>query len=144
MLKSMYGYSRALKIDKKKICNGCGPLSKSGWLAWLIPDTMYGMDISEVCSIHDWMYHYGTGRKGKEIADETFLQNMYTLISQGSWWLRWLRRRRAYKYYLAVKYFGDKAYMANKKGINHHFQFTDGDLERKEIKPFKKKLRKLA
>ena len=61
------------------------------------------------------------------------------MINAGSWWLRFLRRRRAKKYYLAVKYFGKKAFMENKDGINNKFVILDEELKSKEFKIFKKK-----
>jgi len=126
-LKSQYDYYNIPKDVLKKLTNGCGPAG-SGWKSKLIPNTIYGLNIEECCSIHDIGYHFGISDYGKTSADKIFLENMYTLIKHGNWWLRFLRRRRAIKYYLAVKYFGKKAYMANKDGVNNDIEITDNDL----------------
>ncbi|MDL2268868.1 hypothetical protein LJC71_04930 [Desulfosarcina sp. OttesenSCG-928-A07] len=99
--------------QKKDICSGCGP---KGLLSWIIPDTIYGLRISHVCDIHDWMYAVGETIEDKESADRSFLNNMLRLIEvQNSWaWLAWLRRKRAGTYYNAVKLFGGPAFWAGK------------------------------
>ena len=53
-------YWEAAPSEKRKICNGCG--TKEGLN---VPDTMWGLDISEACKIHDWMYQHG-----KTLADK--------------------------------------------------------------------------
>ena len=54
------------------------------------------------------MYWYGTSEKDRQLADEWFLSNTYTLIDDGKqWrWLVWLRKMSADKYYLVVSKFG--------------------------------------
>lgn len=116
-LKTLYGYDNASDTEKKKICNGCGP--SGGWKEKIIPDTIWGLNINPACAIHDWGYHFGTSDWDKERVDLMFLENMNIMISNASWWFRWLRRRRALKYYWAVKYFGKKAFMANKEGTKY-------------------------
>ena len=124
-LKSQYDYYNMPEEVIKKISNGCGDGS---WKNILIPETIYGLNIKECCTVHDIGYYFGISDYGKTSADKIFLENMYTLIKHGTWWLRFLRRRRAIKYYLAVKYFGKKAYMSNKEGINNDIEITDRDL----------------
>jgi hypothetical protein len=60
----------------------------------------------------------------KEEADRVFLWNMLRIIHArtSSRILTWLRRRRAYKYYLAVKHFGGPAFWAGK---NSEMTFRD-------------------
>ena len=137
-LKSMYGYEDASKKKRELICNGCGT---GGWKGWLVPDTIYGLSVANACHVHDWMYHFGMADYGKKLADEMFLDNMYTIIDAHSWWFRWVRKRRAYKYFLAVEYFGEKAYMANKNGVNEDIKVTAKDLEAPQLKPFRKNLK---
>lgn len=120
---SKYDYEDAPEKAKDKICNGCG--AGSGWKSKLpVPNTLYGLDVTECCNIHDWMYYFGISEYGKQLADDVFLVNMYRMIKDGNWWLRFLRRRRAKKYYLAVKYFGKKAYMSNKEGLNNDIKIS--------------------
>lgn len=106
-------YRNLSKIERGKICNGCGTKGLGGLL---VPDTLYGLSITEPCNIHDFMYHVGKTIHDKEHADRVFLDNMYRVISTGKNWrlLVWLRRQRAYKYYLAVREFGHDAFFNNK------------------------------
>jgi len=105
------GYGKMSKAQKEKLCNGCGTKGLGGWL---VPDTLYGLNITEACNIHDWMYFKGKDIYDKEEADRVFLNNMLRIISRGSSWLKWLRRRRAYKYYDAVVMAGGPAFWDNK------------------------------
>lgn len=108
-------YQEAPKELKEKNCNGCGPKSM---LIDVVPDTAWGLDISEACNIHDWMYAEGQTIEHKEEADRTFLNNMLRLIHNAGGWgiLKLLRRRRALTYYQAVKYFGGPAFWSGKSG----------------------------
>ena len=94
-------------------CNGCG----SGWNAKLVPDRIYGLDITEVCCIHDYMYEVGKTAAAKEQADRVFLINLLRVIeAKKAWWFpHFLARRRALKYYEAVKNFGDSAFWKGKE-----------------------------
>lgn len=127
-LKTLYGYYDTPKKIRDKIINGCGPAG-SKWKSKIIPNTLYGLNISEACNIHDFGYYHGVTLKDKDKADDMFLENMNILISNGTWCLRFLRRRRAKKYYLAVKYFGKKAFIANKDGINNNFIILNDELQ---------------
>jgi len=134
---SKYDYETTPKHIIKKICNGCGA-ANGGWKNKLIPETIYGLNIKECCQIHDFMYFFGVSKYGKILADKVFLTNMYRLIADGNYWLRFLRRRRAKKYYLAVKFFGKKAYMSNKEGFNNNIPITSNDLvEQKKYEKLK-------
>lgn len=106
-------YREADPALRSQHCNGCGP---KGALAGIIPDTMYGLDVSEACNIHDWMYTFGKTIGDKDEADRTFLNNLLRLIQNAGGWAvtRWLRRRRALKYFWAVKHFGGPAFWAGK------------------------------
>lgn len=96
---------------KALICNGCGA-AKSKFD--FVPDTVWGLDITPACHIHDWMYHHGKTIDDKDEADRVFLNNMLRLIERGNRFLKPLRRRRALKYYESVVAFGGPAYWANK------------------------------
>ena len=98
---------------KEKGCNGCG----TGWSAKLIPNTIYFLSIKPSCCIHDDMYEMGEPtNEAKEKADRVFLNNMIRQIDAYNKWYypTTLAKRRAYKYYLAVKHFGGGAYWNGK------------------------------
>jgi hypothetical protein len=98
---------------RAQVVNGCGT---EGWKGELVPETMYGLDVSPACNIHDWMYVTGATLADKEEADRVFLNNLLRLIEAagGCTVLRWLRRRRARTYYEAVQHFGGPAFWAGK------------------------------
>lgn len=92
--------------------NGAGP---KGY-GWLVPDTLWGLSITDAANIHDHMYGEGKNLKDKEEADRVFLNNMVRIIEAEteSWIFKWLRMRRANKYFWAVSTFGGPAFWANK------------------------------
>jgi hypothetical protein len=111
ILISTLGY-KALKPEaKKEICNGCG---SAGAKFDFIPDTIYGLNITEVCNIHDYDYHVGETEEDRRAADHRFLNNLMIIINMKGGWLRWFRRRRALKYYEAVRELGSDAFWAGK------------------------------
>lgn len=81
--------------------NGCG---REGLENVLVPDTIWGLDVSPVCRIHDWMYTEARGEQEEIDADAVLAANMVEFIKQRSanWFMAWLRLRRAYKYIDAV------------------------------------------
>lgn len=108
-------YIATSEAEKKKICNGCGT---AGWKGSIVPDTIWGLSITEACWIHDWMYYYGVTAADKFRADIIFLLNMLHLISKGSGFLKLPRRYRATTYYSAVVDLGESAFLSGKEGIN--------------------------
>jgi hypothetical protein len=104
-------YVNALPEVRLAVSNGCGT---EGWKGKLVPDTIWFLNITEICHIHDWMYAIGETQEEKDEADRIFLANLDALIDSGSILLRFPRRHRAYKYYLAVAIAGEKAYWHNK------------------------------
>ena len=105
------GYSALSAGEKHKICNGCGSKGLGGWL---VPDSIWGLNITDVCNIHDYMYSRGTTLQDKEYADRVFLNNLVRKIDDNNKWFRFLRRRRALKMYWVVKTFGEAAFWDNK------------------------------
>jgi len=101
----------AVDIDDRH--GGCGP-GRLGDL--FIPDTMYGLRITSICKIHDWMYMVGETEEDREVADRVFLNNLVRWINYKTSFLplRWLRLIRARSYYTAVRYFGGPAYWNTK------------------------------
>jgi len=81
--------------------NGCG---REGLEGRLIPDTIWGLDISPACNVHDIMYQMADTREEENYADAIFGANLISLIQQKTTFapLKWLRLRRAYKYVDAV------------------------------------------
>jgi len=102
-------------IRRNKISNGCGP---KGWKGNLVPETMYGKNVSDACHIHDYMYHVGKTIEDKKKADVTFYKNLLIIVD-GSWYniLVYLRRFRAKTYYKAVSVAGEKHFLKGKEGI---------------------------
>ena len=100
------GYTALSADEKSEICNGCG----SKGLGWLVPNTIYGLNITDCCNIHDYMYSQGATLKDKEYADRIFLNNLVRKIDDNNKWFRFLRRRRALKMYWAVDTFGEAAF----------------------------------
>lgn len=107
----------------KEECNGCGSdLDLSGKL---VPDTIYGLDISkEACCPHDYMYKYGITYLDKIFADVMFLYNMVALILTqaviGKWYDKVLvipRLLRATKYFTAVVAKGDNSFVDDGKKV---------------------------
>jgi len=93
--------------------NGCGT---GGWKGELIPETVWGLSVSDACDIHDFMYAVGATIADKEEADRVFLNNMLRIIDAagGFSWLKALRRRRAHVYFEAVSHFGGPAFWNDK------------------------------
>ena len=105
------GYRELSYIDKAEICSGCGT---KGFGAWIVPNTLWGLNIEEACNIHDYMYKFGETIEDKNEADRTFLNNMIRTIEGTNKWLKPLRLRRAWKYYEAVAHFGGPAFWSGK------------------------------
>ncbi len=124
-------YQELTPEQKKEICNGCG--AKGGIP---VPNTMYGLDLSEPCQIHDFRYYDGETWKDKIFADTEFESNIDIIIEwaftqteieyKDSWYMirepriafaksvRLLRKQRAKKYVYAVRTWGDEAYRFGK------------------------------
>jgi len=107
-------YKKLTAAALAAVINGCGP---GGWKVDLVPDSLYGLDITDACNIHDYMYYVGETIEDKNEADRVLLNNMLRLIDAGTKhrWLRRLRRCRAMIYYLSVKYFGGPAFWDEKQ-----------------------------
>ena len=90
---------------------------------FLIPDSLWGLNVTEACRIHDYMYSVGKTEEDREMADKAFLNNLVRLIEgrykEGKWKpveavLATLRRYRAMSYYNAVRNFGGPAFWDSK------------------------------
>lgn len=96
------------------ITGGCGP---GGFGDKFVPDTLYGLSITLACKVHDWTFGVWNDSYSFIIANDLFHINMLRIIKQhgGNRLIQWLRRRRAYKYYLAVQKLGKSSYLDNHK-----------------------------
>lgn len=104
-------YWQSPESEKKKVCNGCG--AKDGIN---VPDTLYGLSITEACNIHDWMYKEGKTKVDKLFADAIFRMNISIIIDANSNFLTaLLRHSRASTYYTAVARWGESAFWSNKE-----------------------------
>lgn len=106
-------YLAADPVEVFRICNGCGSAQAK---FDFVPDSIYGMDISPACYAHDWDYHHGKTTDDKRRADMRMLNNLLTLIQMQSanGFMRYIRNRRAFKYYDAVCIGGNRAFFAGK------------------------------
>ena len=99
-------------MEIEKATNGCG---REGMENFFVPDTIWGLSITPVCRVHDWMYESASAAAEKHrnqtrltqdeaFADGVFACNLVWFIRERSrnWLLCWLRLRRAYKYVDAV------------------------------------------
>lgn len=84
-----------------EMTNGCG---REGIEGRIVPDTIWGLDISPACRVHDYMYTHADALAEENYADAIFGANLISLIQQKTSFplLKWLRLRRAYKYIDAV------------------------------------------
>ena len=84
-----------------EMTNGCG---REGIEGRIVPDTVWGLDISPACRVHDYMYIHADSLSEENYADAIFGANLISLIQQKTSFppLKWLRLRRAYKYIDAV------------------------------------------
>ena len=91
--------------QRADMCNGCGP---NGIGAILVPDTIWGLRITEACDIHDFMFAVGQTYEDFLRANRVFMNNIVRIIQARTrtWIMKWLRYRRAYKYFEAVSLLG--------------------------------------
>ena len=104
-LQSPVSFQDATDRAKELIVNGAGPRK---W-GWTVPDTLYGLSITDAANIHDWGYAEARTNDDRLNADMLFLRNMVVLIlieDMNSGWLgrrlTFLRLSRAIKYFVAV------------------------------------------
>lgn len=94
---------------------------ENDWKSKIIPRTLWGIDCNIAGYKHDFRYFVGGTEDDREKADKIFKDDLYKIINNHKcnwpWGTRWLHiklaRRRAVKYYLAVKLLG-------KGNFNYH------------------------
>lgn len=93
----------------------------------VVPDRIWGLNVTEACRIHDFMYSEGKTLEDKERADRVLLNNLLRLIDaaeESSKFRPWamvvaaVRRYRAMTYYNAVRDFGGPAFWNGKNPDN--------------------------
>lgn len=93
-------YFELSKEEKENITNKCGP---SGALSEFIPNSLMGVDISESCNIHDYMYHNSKSSNDLKKADLIFYKNMNKQIGHRDTFLTTLRQLLVMLYYILVR-----------------------------------------
>lgn len=89
--------------DKKEICNGGGPKG----LGWLVPDTMWGMSMTDCFDIHDYDYYIKTKRR---VSDKRLYRNLLAKINDKGGLFKHFRHSRAWIYYQLVSKGGGAFY----------------------------------
>ena len=93
---------------------------RSKWKLKVIKYSLLGLDITEACNIHNYMYYVGETWSDKDYADEVFLHNLNKLIETVSFWYAWLnplRKIMAKKYFHRVKTLGNQVFRMGEEGI---------------------------
>lgn len=98
-------YKMAPESTKAMCCNACGP---QGWKFDVVPDNILGIDISEACNIHDWMYREGI--ETRQECDRIFKRNMKRLVNVERGAIRYWRHVLVWWYWRGVRRLGDSAY----------------------------------
>ena len=90
---------------------GCGP---GGFGDFLVPDTVWGLNITDACRNHDWGYRFAhdCSEEGRARHDRILRNNGIKIVRfhTKNWLLRKLRLRRVQTYYTMVRSFGGPAY----------------------------------
>jgi len=110
-----HSFAVADSSELSEVCNGAGTDGLD------VPDSFFGLKITDAADIHDWMYHNASTAEDKWIADFVFLINMLVLIVWSDrnadnkykgllYFLErrkfWLRLKLACVYYVAVNRWG--------------------------------------
>ena len=90
---------------------GCGP---GGIGDYIVPNTVYGLDINPACQVHDWQYRHSNdaSEEARKNHDRTLSYNSMRIVvyNTKNHILYILRRRRVKTYYQMVRAFGGRAY----------------------------------
>lgn len=89
-----------LPEERRAITNGCG--GKGGWFN--PPDYLF----TASCDHHDFNYWLGGTQEDRREADEQFYEAMRFDASLAPLWQRWWLYGAAWRYYVAVRWFGKK------------------------------------
>jgi hypothetical protein len=92
------------KEEKEKLLNkcGCDPVTSS-----LVPNSIFGTDLSMACKVHDAMYINGKTPADKRLADDLFDKNLVISVNKSSkGFMRSIKLGVAKVYYWAASFFG--------------------------------------
>lgn len=94
------------------VCNGCGAAGSF----FRPPSTIYGVDITPACQIHDFAFYLGQTLKEFNTANDQFYDNIKVLLDMSPGFIKpkHLMAARALIYYKAVCWFGLSAFYAGK------------------------------
>lgn len=94
--------------EKRKNCNGCG----TGLNQYLVPDTVYGLNIRIVCCVHDDDYDVGGTEEDRKLFDENLHDNIEIIIDCFDKWYypTKMAKVRADTFRLFVRKFGDSSF----------------------------------
>ncbi len=115
------GYWKIPEAERVLRNTACGAGSGIGDL--VVPDSVFGIRVTEVCRIHDYMYSVGETEEDRLIADRVMLNNLLRVVEEAKskckipvWctFLATIRRYRAMTYYTAVRNFGGPAFWKEK------------------------------
>lgn len=113
-------YKLSLNLADSKLAtvysyaNGCG--AKDGIN---VPDTIYGIDISSACHIHDIKWVLATCYTDLLIANSEFTQDLKNICDKESnWFTGYFRRLRIATYSYSVDEWGTKAYAVERGFID--------------------------
>lgn len=111
-MRAPLSYLEASQEEKDAVCNGCGSKGIGGYI---VPDTLWGLSITDDCNVHDWMYYSGKTQADKDHADNVFYCNVCERIDESSMWFKPMRKIRAKLYYFMVSKWGDDAFWHGKE-----------------------------
>lgn len=94
--------------EKRKDCNGCG----TGLNQYLVPDTVYGLNIRIVCCVHDNDYEKGGTEEDRKLFDENLHDNIEIIIDCYDKWYYPTKaaKLRADTFRLFVRKFGNSSF----------------------------------
>ena len=100
-------YRSASRAEIESRTNGCGP---EGWRGEIRDDldSLAGLDISEACRVHDWMYGLGGSDEQRLEADITLYLNIAAVVLHTGGPLTPVRMAGAAAMYVAVRAGGHK------------------------------------
>jgi len=109
---SLYAPKEYWEGDHKgRDCRGCGP---GGIGDWLVPDTIWGLNVRDACHIHDYMYDVGETELDKRISDRVFLNNLVRIVEAKGGLFKTFRLIRCVIMYYSVAVFGGPAFWMGK------------------------------
>ena len=96
-------YTTPISMIRNRIgsSGGCGP---GKWGDWLVPDTIYLVNIKPACYLHDCEYSEMESEDDRKYADKRLFDNANKIVElkSSNKFTLWLRRARLMKYWAAV------------------------------------------